>query len=126
MPKRVDIKICGLTNLDDAKVALDCGADFLGFVLYPKSPRCVDPAALRRMLDALPGSPRIVAVFVNERRPLIQKIAADCGLYAARYALRRLRTASTPIKPPTRMASVAGSGIVVTCAPTMFASSWSM
>ena len=79
----MDIKICGLTNLDDARAALDAGADFLGFVLYHRSPRCISAAALRRIADNLSGDRRMVGVFVNELPERVAQIASDCGLYAA-------------------------------------------
>ena len=47
------VKICGLTNLDDALLALEAGADLLGFVLYPKSPRGVGLAAVAEIAGAL-------------------------------------------------------------------------
>jgi phosphoribosylanthranilate isomerase len=82
MPRQVDIKVCGLTTVEDARIAMDCGADFLGFVLHPASPRFVTAAALSRILDKLPGSPRGIAVFVDEKRKRVEKIASDLGLYA--------------------------------------------
>jgi phosphoribosylanthranilate isomerase len=78
----LDIKICGLTNIDDAKAALDAGADLLGFILYPKSPRYITAAQLRHLLDKLPGSVHAVGVFVNANPGGIRKVASDCGLYA--------------------------------------------
>ncbi len=50
----VAVKICGLTNLDDARVALEAGADFLEFVLYPGSPRHVTAAGLAEIVGELP------------------------------------------------------------------------
>ena len=47
------IKICGITTLDDAIVAAEAGADFLGFILYPKSPRYVEPSVVRSIVAAL-------------------------------------------------------------------------
>lgn len=82
MAQQLDIKICGLTNLEDARAALEAGADFLGFVLYRKSPRGISAAALRRILDRLPGAPKAIGVFVNEVREEVIRIAEDCGLYA--------------------------------------------
>lgn len=79
---RVDVKICGLTNPDDALAALDCGADFLGFVLYPKSPRGITPEKLARIVDALDEPCKTIAVFVNETRRRMEKVIRDCGLYA--------------------------------------------
>ena len=79
---KMEVKICGLTNAEDAKVALDCGADYLGFVLYPGSPRYVNPAKLRNLLDRIGSGHNCVAVFVNEARASVERIAAACGLYA--------------------------------------------
>src|SRR5687768_14058246 len=63
----VKVKICGLTNLADAQVALDAGADFLGFILYAKSPRYIAPAQLAQLLAELdlPSHVQTVGVFVN-------------------------------------------------------------
>ena len=63
------VKICGTTNLDDAIVATDAGADLLGFILYPKSPRYVAPetiaAIVRGLRDHSARVPLLVGVFVN-------------------------------------------------------------
>ena len=83
MHKPIEIKICGLTCLDDAKAALDAGADFLGFVTYPRSPRAISPQKLRSLLDQLGGAARSVAIFVNEPARHVREVARDCGLYAA-------------------------------------------
>ena len=82
MRRITKIKICGLTNLQDARMALDAGADYLGFVLYERSPRCITPSALRRLLDRLPAGARAIAVFVNARRELVAMLARDCRLHA--------------------------------------------
>ena len=62
------IKICGITNLDDALAASDAGANALGFVFYPKSPRHVTLETARSIVAKLPQSMEIekVGVFVNE------------------------------------------------------------
>ena len=83
MKRRVEVKICGLTNLEDARAALDLGADYLGFVLFPKSPRCITVSSLAAILDKLPGYFRAVGVFVNEPRGIVESVVATCGLYAA-------------------------------------------
>lgn len=74
------IKICGLTNLDDARWALEEGADYLGFVLYTGSPRCVSMATLAHITDHLPEHAHPVGVFVNADPSLVKKIVADCRL----------------------------------------------
>lgn len=76
------VKICGLTNLDDARWALEEGADYLGFVLYSKSPRCVTARQLVAIADGLPETVRMVGVFVNEAPVLVKEIAEACGLAA--------------------------------------------
>jgi phosphoribosylanthranilate isomerase len=77
---RPEIKICGITNLDDARAACEAGADYIGFVLYRKSPRAITPTALRNLLDKIERKVRTVGVFVNESADTVAKIAADCGL----------------------------------------------
>jgi len=79
----IEVKICGLTNRDDALAALDAGADYLGFVLYPKSPRGITPARMATILDGLGRPCRAVAVFVNVALAEVVRIASDCGLHAA-------------------------------------------
>ena len=59
------IKICGMTNADDALCAVDLGADALGFIRYPNSPRCVAPEAIADILKVLPPLVVTVAVFVD-------------------------------------------------------------
>ncbi|NLB55786.1 MAG: hypothetical protein GX811_08495, partial [Lentisphaerae bacterium] len=62
------IKICGLTNYNDAKLAFDLGADFLGFVLYSKSARSISPMNLKELKLKLPVACKTVGVFVNYTR----------------------------------------------------------
>jgi len=75
-----EIKICGITNLDDARAAIDAGADYLGFVLYDKSPRAIAPDDLRHLVKKIEGKVKTVGVFANERPLTVARIAADCGL----------------------------------------------
>lgn len=76
----VKIKICGITNLDDALHACACGADALGLVFYGKSPRCVTPAAAQAIVSALPPFVTTVGLFVNETPQRVRDITAFCGL----------------------------------------------
>jgi phosphoribosylanthranilate isomerase len=74
------VKICGITNLDDAHHAAACGADALGFVFYPSSPRCVDPEQARLIIAELPPLVTTVGLFVNEAPARIRQTVEFCGL----------------------------------------------
>jgi phosphoribosylanthranilate isomerase len=76
------IKICGLKNMDEALACADLGADAIGFVFYPKSPRYVHPEQAQKICDILPKKVLTVGVFVNEPVETIRDIAVTCGLGA--------------------------------------------
>lgn len=78
----ISIKICGITNLKDARLALEVGADILGFVFYPKSKRAVRPETVRDIIRELPPLTNTVGVFVNESRQTMLRYFRDCGLSA--------------------------------------------
>ncbi len=61
----VRVKICGITNLDDALASVDAGADVLGFNFYQQSPRYVETSVARRIIEQLPAAVLSVGVFVN-------------------------------------------------------------
>lgn len=73
------IKICGITNLEDALLASESGADALGFV-FAESPRRVEPAEAKNIINHLPPFIARVGVFVNEKPEVVEEIAAFCGL----------------------------------------------
>ncbi len=79
----VKIKICGITNVEDAKIAVAAGADALGFVMYRKSPRFVEAAAVKRIVAGLPPFVLPVGVFVNEELDLVRSLMDECGLALA-------------------------------------------
>jgi len=76
----VRIKICGITNLEDALLAAELGADALGFIFYPKSPRHVAPETAREIIAQLPPFVAAVGVFVDEATDVVQELAAQVGL----------------------------------------------
>src|SRR5579864_1248516 len=59
------VKICGMTNLEDALVAVEAGADAVGFVFYEKSPRCVTVETAREIVAKLPERVEKIGVFVG-------------------------------------------------------------
>jgi phosphoribosylanthranilate isomerase len=81
------IKICGITRLEDARYALDAGADLLGFNFYPASPRSITPEKCAQILSELNGYQfQKVGVFVNETPESIQAIMQRCGLDLAQLS----------------------------------------
>lgn len=79
----VKVKICGITSRRDAWAALDAGADALGFVLHPASPRVVSPAAARAIIRTLPPLVVPVGVLVNRSVREIRALSAGCGFTLA-------------------------------------------
>jgi phosphoribosylanthranilate isomerase len=77
----VEIKICGLTNYDDAMVAVEAGADYLGFVLYERSPRYVRPLDFVRLVDRLPEGVRVVPVCVNMPLSMLLGVVGDSPVH---------------------------------------------
>jgi phosphoribosylanthranilate isomerase len=74
------VKICGLTRLEDAEAAVDCGAGALGFVFWPGSPRAIDPNRARAIVRTLPPFVTPVGVFVNQPADYVNDVAALVGL----------------------------------------------
>jgi phosphoribosylanthranilate isomerase len=92
------VKICGMTNPEDAIVALRAGADYLGFILYPPSPRFVSPTDVATIVGVIKSSkdtrhlfasstpPLLVGVFVNEPPDRVALLLDACGLDLAQLS----------------------------------------
>ena len=80
MRKLFRVKVCGITNLADARLALEAGADALGFNFCPASPRYVSPAKAQRMIRRLPKKTVVVGVFVNRSPAEVSRIARTLRL----------------------------------------------
>ncbi len=103
------VKICGITNAADAKLAVDAGADALGFNFYRLSPRYIAPEEAGRIIRRLPRGVVAVGVFVDEPVDSVRRIAGAAGLDAAQLHGRE-RPASVrqvaAIRPAVRVIKV--------------------
>ncbi len=87
----IKVKICGITNAPDARVAVDAGADALGFIFYPNSPRFIEPMVAKQIILDLPPFVLPIGVFVNEEPKRVRDVMKECGL-----ALAQLHGDETP------------------------------
>lgn len=76
----VKVKICGITNEEDALQAVDAGADALGFVFYNLSPRCITFEAAEKIIRKLPPFVAAVGVFVNNPATFVTSAAERSGI----------------------------------------------
>ena len=74
------VKICGIANLEDALCAVHAGADALGFVFYPKSPRYIRPENAKAIVDALPMSIKKIGLFVGVSAEEVNQTCKDAGM----------------------------------------------
>jgi phosphoribosylanthranilate isomerase len=97
------VKICGITNLEDARITVEAGADALGFVFHRTSPRYVDPAAAHRIIDRLPRQIEKIGVFVDALPETLADITHRVGLTGLQLHLELSR-----IRPAPNLASLNG------------------
>ena len=76
----VRVKVCGITNPEDALMAAEAGASAIGLVFWPNSPRFVDRAMARRIVEALPAFVLRVGVFVDQSLDMLTRTSEDVGL----------------------------------------------
>src|SRR5436853_824187 len=74
------VKICGLTRVEDALFAAECGADFLGMIFVADSPRCIDVERAREIANAVRGRAKLVGVFRDAPTENVREIAEQVGL----------------------------------------------
>ncbi len=76
----IKVKICGITQYEDAKAAVNVGVDALGFIFYPESPRYIHPRKAREIIKRLPPFVAKVGVFVNDEAPTILAVIQQSGI----------------------------------------------
>ncbi|MBV2235367.1 MAG: phosphoribosylanthranilate isomerase [Sterolibacterium sp.] len=82
---RTRIKICGITRATDLQAAIDLGADALGFVFYPPSPRALEPTSAAQLAALLPPFVTLVGLFVNETPARVHEILAQVPLQLLQF-----------------------------------------
>ncbi|MGE5245475.1 MAG: phosphoribosylanthranilate isomerase [Betaproteobacteria bacterium] len=101
------VKICGITRLDDAEAAVALGADAIGFVFWPKSPRAIDPHRARAIAAGLPPFVTTVGVFVNQPADYVNAVAALVRLGAVQlHGDETAAEASAIVRPVVKAIAV--------------------
>ena len=83
--RKIRTKICGITTPEDALYAAQAGADALGLVFYPQSPRAIDIIKAQKITAALPPFVSVVALFVNESAQNIRRILAEVPIHLIQF-----------------------------------------
>ena len=82
MKQDLFVKICGITNLEDAKFAVRCGADAVGFIFHEESPRFIPHHRAAEIVNSLPEHISKIGVFVNAERKFVREIVNHVNLSA--------------------------------------------
>ena len=83
--RKIRTKICGITTPEDARYAAHAGADALGLVFYPQSPRAIDIIKAQKITASLPPFVSVVALFVNESAQNIRRILAEVPIHLIQF-----------------------------------------
>src|SRR5262249_39235336 len=81
----IRVKICGITNEEDARLSIEAGADALGFIFVEGTPRFITPEAAARIIAGLPPFVTTVGVFWDHAPGHVKAVAAECGLGALQF-----------------------------------------
>ncbi len=95
------VKICGITNLEDALDAIAAGASALGFVFYKPSPRYISVEEALTIVNALPPFVQTVGLFVNENEAVINEVCSKAKMQLAQIIDDEEKLDYTQIKPKT-------------------------
>jgi phosphoribosylanthranilate isomerase len=110
------IKICGITNVQDALTAVDAGADALGFVFYEKSPRHVTREAVRDIVRQLPAKIEKVGVFVDESLEQMEDVAHEACLTGiqrhAKFSRSLPEERSAPVSKTTKYVAIRANDLI--------------
>jgi phosphoribosylanthranilate isomerase len=107
-PRRTLVKVCGLTRLEDARWALECGADWLGFIVHAGGPRRIEPERMAAIVDELPAKTGWRAVAVMADAGPDEALALAQRAHAHRVQLHRADSARWPLDFPLPCAFAVG------------------
>jgi len=106
------VKICGITRLEDAHAAVDAGANALGFVFWPHSPRVIDAERARAIVATLPEHVTAIGVFVDQAVEHVNDIARRVGLGAVQlHGSERDDYVRAMTRPVIKAVAVAGAAV---------------
>ncbi len=106
------VKICGVTRVEDAEAAVDSGANAIGFVFWPQSPRFVDPFRARAIAAALPPFVTIVGLFVNQPAEYVNGVASLVPLGAVQLHGDETPDAAARLRRPVLKAIATSSSAI--------------
>jgi phosphoribosylanthranilate isomerase len=108
------VKICGITELEDAELAVDCGASAVGFVFWPDSPRFIDPTRAYAIAAKLPPFVTPVGVFVTQPADHVNDVAAFVGLGAVQlHGDESVEYAATVMRPVLKAMTLTGADALI-------------